>query len=51
MRSITVSRAVRVARRTVVGTNNLVEVIGGHKPMTVEDVVGGRHVELDHDAY
>ena len=31
------------------GTNNLVEVIGGSKPMTVEDFVAATRDEFDHD--
>lgn len=31
------------------GENNLVEVIGGHKPMTVADYVNANRAEFDHD--
>ena len=31
------------------GTNNLVEVIGGSKPMTVEDYVAAIRDEFNHD--
>jgi NAD(P)H dehydrogenase (quinone) len=31
------------------GTNNLVEVIGGNKPMTVEDYVAATRGEFNHD--
>jgi NAD(P)H dehydrogenase (quinone) len=31
------------------GTNNLVEVIGGSKPMTVEDYVAATRDEFNHD--
>jgi hypothetical protein len=31
------------------GENNLVEVISGHKPMTVADYVNANRAEFDHD--